>query len=442
MSAVTGRSRLLGQQTSAASSPVVIASDQSIVQTRFGDSASLDAFGRLRVASPTVALFASKLIYDNQPLVWDDQQVSGGGTTSTYNANQASVTLLADAGVAGRRVRQTFRRMNYQPGKSQLITITGALAPSGVGNSDVTHRIGYFDDRDGFYFQYDGASLGVAVRTFTSGVAVSTVVDQTDWNVDKMNGAGGAENPSGIAIDPAMAQIFVIDYQWLGVGCIRYGFDVGGVIYYCHQVFVANTQAIVSVSIPNLPVRYEVESSGTGVGTATTTCICATVVSEGGEDHVGVPLAVDTGTSVLTTANDSSIYALIAIQLQAGRSAASVVPDSFSVTSDTATAQFKILLLLNPTIAGAAIAYAPVANSSLQFGLGVAANTVTGGTKVFSQFAQLNRSGSFVGVPSQNDLALGTTIAGVSDTVVLAVQPVPAQGAVKFYGTLNYRDAA
>lgn len=40
------------------------------------------------------------------------------------------------------RVRQTFKRFNYQPGKSQLIIRTEIL---GVSNTGITKRLGLFD---------------------------------------------------------------------------------------------------------------------------------------------------------------------------------------------------------------------------------------------------------------------------------------------------------
>lgn len=97
-----------------------------------GDSASVDAFGRWRVSEPQT-LFDSKLIFndpdildtaENHPLFYDNQEISGGGTSTAYNANQASQTLSVSANTAGRRARQTKMRFNYQPGKSQLVLMT------------------------------------------------------------------------------------------------------------------------------------------------------------------------------------------------------------------------------------------------------------------------------------------------------------------------------
>jgi len=91
-----------------------------------GDTPSIDAFGRARVAEP-VTLFDSKQLHDAAPLTFDDAEVSGTGTGSSHNVNTASTILSTTNATAGKRVRQTFMRFNYQPGKSQLILCTGTL---------------------------------------------------------------------------------------------------------------------------------------------------------------------------------------------------------------------------------------------------------------------------------------------------------------------------
>ena len=87
------------------------------------DSGMFDAFSRLRVSMP-YTLLDFKQTTDNLPLFFDDQEVSGGGTSSTWNANQASSTLAVTADTAGHRVRQSKLWGNYQPGKSMLVSIT------------------------------------------------------------------------------------------------------------------------------------------------------------------------------------------------------------------------------------------------------------------------------------------------------------------------------
>ena len=48
-----------------------------------------DAFGRLRVSEPTT-LFDSKQIFDAQPLLWDDQETSGSGTTGAPSGHSTA----------------------------------------------------------------------------------------------------------------------------------------------------------------------------------------------------------------------------------------------------------------------------------------------------------------------------------------------------------------
>ena len=87
---------------------------------------SLHAFARQRISEPAT-IFDSKLVGDNRPLLYDDAEVSGSGTTSTYNVNTSSNTIGVAATTAGKRIRQTFRRFNCQPGKSQLVILNGVL---------------------------------------------------------------------------------------------------------------------------------------------------------------------------------------------------------------------------------------------------------------------------------------------------------------------------
>jgi len=127
-----------------------------------------DAFGRLRVSEP-FTVFDGKQINDNLPLFWDDQEVSGSGTSSTYSMANARSRLAVSASTAGKRVRQTFMRFNYQPGKSQLVFMTGGL---GAANGGITEDIGIGDDDNGLFFRHEDGTFKVTTKTSTSGSAV------------------------------------------------------------------------------------------------------------------------------------------------------------------------------------------------------------------------------------------------------------------------------
>jgi hypothetical protein len=307
-------------------------------QTAFYDSYNLDAFGRLRSSNP-YTLFDSKMVNSALSYIWDDAEVSGTGTSSTYNTNQASVTLAVSDNTAGRRTRQTRRHFNYQSGKSQLILMTGLF---GLGTDGVTKRMGYFNDKNGLFYEINTNGMHVVVRTYTSGSAVDSAYAQADWNLDKMDGNG----PSGVNLDYNKTQILFFDMEWLGVGRIRFGWVVDGKIYYCHEVNNANNLTLVYMSTPNLPLRYEIENDGSGAQSSLVQ-ICSTVISEGGEQDTGYPYGVNRGVTPLTTLNNTNIYPLLALKLRSGYEGATVrLIDLSLVCNSTAVYNFYLMLLL------------------------------------------------------------------------------------------------
>lgn len=399
------------------------------INVQYLDSANLDAFARLRTSNPET-IFDSKQLSDKQALFWDDQLVSGAGGASTYNANQASTTLSVANLTAGKRVRQTFRRFNYQAGKSQLFIQTGIFGTAATG---IKRKIGLFDNKNGLFFDQLSTGIGVTIRTFTSGSAVDTRVAQSSWNLDKMDGTG----KSSINLDFSKCQIMFADFEWLGVGRVRFGFFVDGKPYYCHEVLNANNTTLVYMSSPNLPLRYEIENDGTG-GVASLTHICSTVISEGGAKETGYGFGISRGVAPLVTLNNTSIYPLFAMRLNSNYLASTIKILNFGINC-TSTATYNWYLLLNPTVTGTALSFTQITNSSIDAQINTTnATTVSGGTVLLSGTAsQKNETG--INIVNATDFGMGSTIAGVSDVVVLAVQR--ATGTTEtFYGALNWRE--
>lgn len=445
--AFQARINTLGQKTMANSTPVVLASDQSAIPVSFPSPADVtvindvvlktdlvtqparDAFQRVRSSQPET-IFDSKTISDNLPLVYDDQQTAGAGTSSTFSSNRASVTLGVSAATAGTRVRQTFQHFNYQPGKSQLVLLTGVVGAAAAG---ITKRWGLFQASNGLFFEQNSTGLRVAVRSFVTGVAVTTYVDQASWNIDPMDGTG----PSGITLDPTKTQIFVMDFQWLGVGSIRFGVSIGGAIYYVHKVDNANVQTAVYMSSPNLPVRWEIENSGAG-GAATVEVICATVISEGGQSTPGGDRGTDRGNTPVVTLNSAALFPLIAIRLKSTYLGSFVKPLTASIIC-TSTSAYRWMLLRNPTVVGVALAFASVADSAVEAAVTmVNTTTVTGGTLIASGYALAANDGG-VQLNANTDFALGSNIAGTSDILVLAIQRLTGTTET-FYASMGWHE--
>lgn len=301
---------------------------------------AIDAFGRQRTSQP-FTVFDSKQVFDTQPLIWNNSLTNA---TATYNTNQASTTLAISAAI-GVGIRQTYRRFQYQPGKSQLVLMTGVL---GSGVTNATKRLGLFDDNNGLFFELAGSTLRVVRRTNVTGTPTDNPVNQSAWNLDKLDGTG----PSGVTFNPALTQIFVIDFEWLGVGRVRFGVVINGVIVYCHEMNHANVLNLVYMSTPNLPLRYEVRTSA--AATASITHICTSVQSEGGLEPGGYQFSVDRGATPLITNNNASIYPLIAIRLKQAYLGATVNLLTASILA-TSNAALRWLLLLDPTVVGTAL---------------------------------------------------------------------------------------
>ena len=151
---------------------------------------------------------------------------------------------------------------SYKPGCGQIALITGVLADT---KNNLTQRVGYFDDRNGIYFEHANSAAGTTtlswnIRTSISNTAVtSETASSSDWNIDKFDGTG----PSGLTLDFTKSQIYVIDFQWLGVGRVRCGFDIDGQLYYAHEFLHANHTAGVFMSTPSLPIRWEIRNTNT-----------------------------------------------------------------------------------------------------------------------------------------------------------------------------------
>lgn len=410
-------------------SPLVI-SPGGTTPVSYADSTSLDAFTRLRVSTPTT-IFDSKQINDNQPLLFDDAQVSGAGTTSTYNAGQASSTLATSNLTAGHRVRQTRRRFNYQPGKSQLIFETGVMGSATAGS---TKRIGLFDEDNGIYWGQDGSGLFVGIRTSTSGAPVDNDVPQTSWNLDPLNGTG----PSRINLDPTTTQILAMDFEWLGVGRVRIGFVIDGILYSCHEFLHANVLTVVYMSTPNLPIRYEIINDGTGAAAALVQ-ICSTVITEGGRSDTGLPFGINRDTNTITVTN-ANLYSTIGIRLKTTHLGALIRVIGFALVC-TSAAEYAWYLIINPTIAGAAFVWTPLANASVEYSFGTSATTLSGGTILATGIGSdtSQSRGGALGVIG-GDLALGSSIAGVPDEIFLAIRRLTGGNEI-FYAAINIQDA-
>ncbi len=249
---------------------------------QLGDGPQLDAFDRLRVSNPT-GLFESTMTYDAQPLLWN-QKLTGTGT-ATYIQDESAVRMAvaAENDVVERQTKSFFR---YQPGKSQLIYMTYNF---GQGHANVRKRIGYFDSENGIFLEEINGSLWIVKRSNVTGTPVDTRIAQANWNLDIYGD-----------LDASKAQLFAIDMEWLGVGRVRVGFFIDGQLRYAHEFLEQNVRDTVYMSTAQLPVYLTIEATGALTASNSMTALCASVMSEGGQDeNVGFPFSARTGAALV-----------------------------------------------------------------------------------------------------------------------------------------------
>lgn len=241
-------------------------------QVKIADGINLDAFSRLRTSNPE-SLFSVQCQYNAAPLVMEAGN-TGTGVAPAHSANTRMVALSATAG-SGTSFLQSYQYIPYQPGKSHQILMTAVI---GAGVAGAVVDLGYFDANNGIFLRQNGASgLQLVRRTSTSGSVVDNTVAQASWSIDPLTGSG----PSGITLDITQSLILVIDLQFLGMGRVRVGFDIGGVIVYVHEFLNANVIAVPYMQTATLPVAMLLTATSTAT-TKTCNFKCASVNSEGG----------------------------------------------------------------------------------------------------------------------------------------------------------------
>jgi hypothetical protein len=224
----------------------------------------------------------------------------------------------------------------------------------------------------------------------------------------------------------------LVDFEWLGVGRVRWSLVIDGAIINFHYSKHANVIDGVYMTSPNQPLRWELRQ--TGAGSASFKYICATVGSEGGLNELGKILSVNDNNVPITASSSAAKYAAIAFRLKtAGEgSFIDIVNVALYVTGQTTPVSYE--LLLNPTIAGV-VAYTGVTGSSVEVFFGATANTVTGGTVIDSGFVESRASER---VETQNAIRIGAAIDGARDVIVLAVRPIGNSASV--HRALSWRE--
>jgi hypothetical protein len=242
--------------------------------------------------STCINLFNAQFRYDMQPILFTslltstdfNNGIGGSGFTGTLTHDVNGSAVILNTYYPGldpiipffpypsnqHVIYQSKPYMPYQADSIITITIGAIIRTALVVNHNIA-RLGYYDDVNdkdiaadiggsGVFFQINDAGVvSVGRRSFDSGSQVDTLVAQSLWNIDKLDGLG----TSGHTLNIIKTQIFYFDIE-MNAGRIRYGFIIKGVVVFVHQILVANTLSEATLFNYSLPIRAELINSSPG----------------------------------------------------------------------------------------------------------------------------------------------------------------------------------
>lgn len=396
---------------------VVMLADQygNLVGPANPSGVAVDAFGRSRISQP-ITLFDSFHRYRENDK-WNTAN-SATGSTSTYSANSAAISMSVGTANGNYVYRETTKVFAYQPGKSLHFLQTFVFATAQTG---LRQRNGYFSSENGVYLELDGSTLYFVIRSKSTGTITETRVPQSQWNIDKLDGTG----PSLFTLDITKAHIFWGDVEWLGVGTVRCGFVINGQLIHCHSFHHSNLIASTYMTTACLPLRFEIENTANVTNSSTMQAICSSVISEGGYELRGDQYSIGNlpnNAYTLTTAG--VFYPVAAIRIRSDRPDAIVLPKNICILGLTGNgSRVAYKLVSGANVAGGTWVNADTANSSVQYNL--TATSMSGGRDYITQYQAINNQGSVAQGVLGNDLFRHqlerNSFTGTNTTFVLAV---------------------
>lgn len=333
----------------------------------YKDSMQLDAFWRLRV-SEQEQLIDLKQLVDKLPLFFDE--VIWWAGTSVHSPITASTTMWV-TWVWDYVIRQTKRRFNYSAGKSQLSNMTFSWFQPEVG---VEKEVWYFNSSSVAPYNtwLDWLLLRSAWGIITAYTyrswTITNQANQADRNIDKMDWTW----PSWVTLDWLLWQILIPDFQYLGLGRVRFAFSVNWQTYPIHEFDNANNLVDVYMTSPNHSIRYGIRSTW---GAGTFKMVCASVSSEWSNNTIGMNYSLNRWIVPLSAPTTGIKYVSQAYRLATWYEWATV---NFTDITLTSSSNDDVLweLILNPTIAWALV-YGTVTNTAVEHAIWATANTVT-----------------------------------------------------------------
>lgn len=296
-------------------------------------------------------------------------------------------------------------------------------------------RVGMFDSQNGFFFEFDGATLYAARRasstqlsgscavtnnsstitgtntyfskqlvpgdfivirgqsyrvatitsdtamtilpeyrgiSVTAGVVISKTIDTKVAQSAWNIDRMDSTGPSGYNIDLTKIQMMYMDYSWYGAGAIRFGFkDIKGEIMYCHRSVHNNSLTEAYMRSGNLPARYETNTLGA------ITYLTATLSAGGTTATVADTTLFPTAGALMIQNPSGSSYEYVNYT---GKTATTFTGLTRGLGSVTGTSISSVVT----TIGSATVTSANITTANVQPGMFVTGSGIPDGTYVVS----------------------------------------------------------
>jgi hypothetical protein len=300
---------------------------------------------------------------------------SGTGGTQTYNSQNYINMPISGVGTTY-SLRTTKQHSIYQPGKSRLFYMTGVLMD--IITPNTTSQMGFFDVdssnppviTEGTYFKCNGTNF--YWEDATQNLPITSAV-QSSWNIDTFDGNGPSGKTLTVAANANKTFLIVIDQEWLGVGRLRCGFIIDGVIYYAHQ-FLHNGLTVQYTKTPRISLSYYIYGATTANAMRQ---MCSTSIIEDGYFSTGRINNVDVPINSLVAVNTTNNRVLLGVRIQSGFPKSTFyLKDLFLYYTGGSTkySQFKVQMFSTNgsigALTGTALTFTPLPYSSIEYCIG------------------------------------------------------------------------
>ena len=390
---------------------------------KYSDSPNLDAFGRLRTAA-VQNLLDIKHVYDKNPL--QVNELTAGTATSVFNQQYARVRMSTSAN-NDLVIRQTKTHPIYQPGKSQLFE--GSFSNFQI-ETNIIKRVGCFVSTtastynsvfDGFFLESNGVTNVISFQIWRSGTTIFTATttswDSTEFDPTNFNWSN--------------TNLMTVDYQWLGVGRMRFGMSLSGQTIYFTEHNCANNEPNVYMSSPNQPIRYEIRQVGAGSGYFD--MLCSQVSSEGALNGLYSTVGVINSTNADLNSSGTK-YPYIGYRLKQSYKSVTSQYSSLSILN-TSNDNYLLTIEFNPTLS-VTPSWTDIPNSPFQYSVynGTVTATITSPGHIMSSLIGEAGASALTAIKvDDNQIRVGSNINGTLDEMWVCITPLSANAT--FLGT-------